>query len=333
MYEDLGARTLKSKEHAVAARITAPDPDWAQQLVDLLRHKGDPWNWQNAELLMRDCGVDAYFHILHRNGSPFSNIMTVLYRGAGIFGHVFTDEDDRRKGAAGMLMDNVMEHFRAASGSALFLGTGYGGEAYRMYEKHGFASIEPGSGYMAFYADSKEAFDAAYFAPGSTAIEPLTWRHWPASCALFMGEWPGLARCVPLRLYGRMSTEGPMLSQIRTEQKRRKAGEPPRVYALEHTVSGAVCGLAAWDWHPLWPNTCLVDVYCHPNHVAKAKDLYSRLDLPEAECYVAYADEACSHKVALLAAAGFELTAELPQRIPKDRAKTGYVNVQVFEKR
>lgn len=91
MYQTLGKVTLRSGETVEAGVVAGPDPVWAERLVKLLWHKGDPWNWQNARLLEADQGLDAYFYMLHRDGKPLANIMTVENNGVGHFGHVWTE--------------------------------------------------------------------------------------------------------------------------------------------------------------------------------------------------------------------------------------------------
>ena len=333
MYHDLGRFTLSSGEAVSMAAIQGPDQDWASRLLGLLKHKGDPWNWQNAEFLTVDCGIEARFHVLHRDGTPFANVMTAECSGVGILGHVWTNPDDRRKGAAALLMDEVMRDFKKRDGKGLFLFTDFGSTAYHIYETYGFAGIEPQSEYLAYYAVSQEAFDIPYFAPGETSVQSFQWRHWPGSCPLFMGAFPGTVRCAPFKIFGRMSPEGPLLPLIQTERIRRQRNEPPRVYVVESNTSGAVLGLAAWGEDPLWPDTCLLDIYCHPNHWGAGEELLLALAPPDDQVWIAYADSACPQKKAVLAALGFKQTTQLPKRLPIDAAKTADIDIEVLEKR
>lgn len=160
MYTELKPVTLRSGEEVTAAVVQGPDADWADRICPMLQHKGEPWTWQNASVLTRDLGIDAYFYVLHRAGRPFANVMTIEGDGVGIFGHVWTDPADRRQGASSHLIRQQMDHFRRRSGRALYLGTGYGSGAYRIYARHGFESVEPASGYMAYVPAGAEAFEA-----------------------------------------------------------------------------------------------------------------------------------------------------------------------------
>ncbi len=332
MYEPLGSVALKTGEKVELGVVRAPDEQWAGRIEKLLEEKGGPWNWQNSHVLRGETGIECYFYVAHRDGEPISNIMTAELAGVGILGHVRTRPDERRKGAASQLMAAQMEHFRSRGGRALFLGTGFEAPAYHIYRRYNFESVEDTSGTMAYYSGPRDEFEAWYFADGPTAIEPVDWRHWPSSPALFIGDFGGVVRSAPLKRFGRGSTEGPLLYVIRDHLKGREEGEKPRALALVQKKSTAVVGLAVWGWHPLWPQTCLLDVYCHPNHWDGAGDLLAALELPEAQRYVAYGDAGCPQKHEILKAADFRQSAVLPMRLPANRARTHFVDVLVFEK-
>ena len=332
MYEKLGVAALKTGERVEVGVVTAPDPDWCELVERLLAHKGDPWNWQVSQLLRSGPGIEGYFYVLHRGGRPFSNVMTAELAGVGFLGHVYTGPEDRRKGAMTQLMTRQMDHFRARGGRALFLSTGFDSPAYHIYRRQGFQAVERGSGEMAYYTTAKDRFEAAYFARGPMQIEAVGWTHWPSSGALFLGEFPGAVRCAPVRLFGRSSTEGALVRVIRDQKQRREKGEPPRALALVQKESTAVVGLAMWDWHPLWPEACLVDVYCHPDYWEQAGDLLAALALPDADRCLAYADADFAAKREVLTAAGFRVVATLPSLVAAAKAKTCLVDVTVFAK-
>ena len=314
MYTKLEPVTLRGGETVEAGIVTGPDAEWAPRLVSLLQHKGRLWNWQNASVLEHDLGIDVNFYILHRNGIPFSNIMTSTYKGVGLFGHVWTNADDRQQGASSTLMARQMTHFAQMSGKALLLGTGWQSVAFRMYEKFGFRSIGGESGYMTYFADAAAAFEAAYFAPGPTEIVPLDWRHWPASQALFLSANPTAVRAASMGLIGPGLTEGPLLPVLQDAERRATEGKPARAAVNQLTESGAVVGIAMWDWHPIWPEVCLVDLYCHPDFWTDADNLLARLTLPDAAHYIAYADADAPAKCQALQNIGFQQGARLHQR-------------------
>lgn len=333
MYESLGRVTLKTGEVVEAGVIICPDVDWADRLLTLLAHKDPLTRWQNRAVLTQQLDIESYFYVLHRDGIPFSNITTVELSGVGIYGHVWTTEPERQKGASSGLMALQMAHFHARGGKAFLLVAGYQDTAYRMYQKAGFASIEPGSGYMAYYAESQAAFEDTYFAAGETVIQPFGWSSWPSSSPLFAGGFPGLVRAAPLGLVGRRITEDPFLPLLRDTDIRQREHEPPRAVALRGLSTGAVLGFAVWRWDAVWPDTCLIDVYCHPNYWDRAPELYAALPIPDADRYLAYADVDFAQKITLLEGLGFRPTVTLPGYVATSVQKTAYADVLVFEKR
>lgn len=332
MYTPLGSVRLKSGEAVEVGVVSGPDLDWAERVERLLGHKGPIWQWQNAAAVRRELGIEPRFYLLHRQGEPLANIATFTHRGVGHFGHVWTQPADRRQGAASQLMGVQMAHFRQEGGQALFLGTGYDSAPYHIYASHGFVGLEAKSGQMEYYAQNKAQFEAGFFARGVVQVEEVQWRHWPASAALFLGDSPGAVRCAPLKLLGRSSTEGPFLDLIQGEARCREKGELSRARVLCQTATQAVVGLATWDWDPLWPSTCVVEVYCHPDFWEEGGDLLAALPLPEAERYVAYSDTGCLEKGEVLHEAGFRPVGRHARRVALDRARTRLVDVSVWER-
>lgn len=372
MYSSLRQVQLKTGELVEMGLVQAPDLEWAGRIEQLLGHKRDIWNWQNSRVLRSDTDLDACYFLLHRDGVPLANIATFVHDGVGHLAHVWTVPEERRKGAASHLMDALMAQFRAREGKALLLGTGYDGPAYHLYRRHGFESVEDRSEFMACYPGSqpgrgrpgardpegelegmtvsdsqgefekpreaelvgrlRRGFERDYFARAATATEPAGWQHWPAATALFLGDFPGAVRCAPLGMFGRRSNEESFLHLIRAEEARQSEGERPRALALVQQVSAAVVGFAAWDWDPLWPETCLLDVYCHPHFWDLAGDLLDGLSLPEAERCVAYADTTCPDKEEALESAGFSRTGWCERRVATDFARTGFADVTAWER-
>lgn len=308
MYQALDTVTLKSGERVEAAVIAAPDQDWADRLETLLGHKGPIWVWQNQQVIRNDLGIEGYYYILHRGGVPFANVMTVESRGVGIFGHVWTQPADRRQGASSALMRLQMQHFRQRAGQALFLGTTYDSPAYHLYQGFGFQSILPPSGIMHYFTTSSRDFTERWFSPGPTRIEPLNWAHWPLSEALFTLRDDCYIRCASRRLLGPSSTEEPLLQLLRAESAQ---PTPGKVMTLRQSDTGAMVGLAAWDWDPLWPGVCLVDIYCHPDFWDQGASLLAALHLPRAQRHIAYVDDPASPRGDALRAAHFQPSADI----------------------
>lgn len=332
MFQSMGKVTLKTGESVQAGVVVGPDLDWAESIEKLLHHKGDPWNWQNSQMLRSEHEIEARFYVLHRAGIPFANISTFELAGVGLFGHVWTVPEDRQKGASSRLMGIQMGDFRARGGKALFLGTEYASVAYRMYRKYGFHSVEAQSGYMEWYATSKRTFNNAYFSAGTTELQALRWSHWPSSEPLFLGDHACLVRSAPLSLIGRQSVEGTYLGPLQDAEARLATDKPPRFKALCSLDTTAVVGLVGWGWHPLWEGVCLVDLFCHTDYWDKGQELLTSLSLPEARRYIAYADVGCDHKREVLLESGFEQTMVLKDWVAESQAQTSFRDVAVYER-
>jgi GNAT superfamily N-acetyltransferase len=330
VYSSFGSLTLKSGEKVEAAVVTAPDADWRPRLEKLLLHKDAIWGWQITQLLSHPLGVAARHYLLHRAGTPFCHIMTVDSGGVGILGHVWTQPADRGQGGASLLMQLQMEHFRAHGGQALYLSTGFESAAYRIYHKHGFESVEPQSGVMAYYKTSRVQFEREYFAPADTEIRRFDWAQWASASALFAGDWPGIVRNAAAGLLGRKLTEGALLPVVQRHHV--EASAPPRALALQKSDNGAVVGVASWSDDALWPGVRVADVYCHPDFWQRAPKLLEQLALPSSRRVIAYADTSLSAKRQVLEAAGFRVLTPLPQWVARDAAKTGYEDVLMLER-
>ena len=335
MYFDLGEVVLRDGGRARAGVVQAPDEEWRGRIERLLGHKGEAWRWQVREMLQGDPqvleGAEAFFYVLHSEGVPFANIMTIEAQGVGVLGHVFTLPHERGRGAASLVMEALLRHFRERGGQALYLSTGFDSSAFRIYARHGFEPVEPGSGVMRFTTSPRAHFEDTYFAPGDASVVPLSWARWATASALFAGDFPGVVRSAGYRLLGRSLTEEALLFALRDEQKHREDAEAPRVLALQKQ-NGAVVGLASWRPHPLWPNTCLLDIYCHPNFWSRAGDLIDELSLPTSQRVVAYADGPDDAKARALEAAGFERVATLPQWVAADARQSQRRDVAVWSR-
>lgn len=333
MYERIENIVLKTGETVEAGVVSGPDAQWRERILELLEHKQPVYNWQNAELLSEDVGVDVRFYLLHRDGTPISHMMTTTLQGVGILGHVWTVPHERQKGAASVLMDRLMRHFGECGGKALFLGTGFDTHPYHLYRRRGFDPIEIGRGLMRFSTTSYSDFEAAYFAPGDTQIVPLDWRHWPTLPALFTGNYSGTVRNVALKLFGRALTEGPLLPLIQSERARRSDGLQSQALVLQKTDTGAAVGLVTWHDDPLWPNRAIVDLYCHPNFWSEATALLSQLPVAPNKGVIAYADAGCVGQLKAFADCGFQILTTLPRWLATDYAQSDYSDVVLLEKR
>jgi GNAT superfamily N-acetyltransferase len=333
MLTSLESVTLKSGERVETTCVLGPDPEWAPRLQRMLLHKGDIWNWQNAEVLTQRLPLEARFYVLHRGGAPFANIMTIERGGVGLLGHVWTDAADRGQGAASWLLELVLADFRARGGRALWLGTVFGSHPYRLYEKHGFRGLEEGHGEMVLCAGGDlSAFEAEWFAARGAALAPLGWEHWPTSSPLFAGSFPGVARAPSLGLVGRRICEGPLLPSIRANRERLARGEMPAAAVVAEPESGAVLAFAQWGASPPWPGVAQLELWCHPRAWHRAGELVEALRIPREQRLLAWVDSDCPAKAEALAALGFRAAGTLPQLAWADAAQTRGVDVTLMER-
>ncbi|MFT5366237.1 MAG: GNAT superfamily N-acetyltransferase [Candidatus Latescibacterota bacterium] len=334
MYTPLDTVTLKNSESVELGLIKGPDADWAPRIDgDLLAHKGPTWRWGNHIMLTQDLGIDALFYVLHRNGDPFANVMTIEYKGIGLLGHVYTKPEDRRKGAATLIFDVLMPHFRNRGGRALILGTGYDSPAYHIYKSYGFEGIEPQSGTMTYYPETQKTFESQFLTPGPTTIHRLGPKHYPVAPILFLNDCPGTVRMTPAKIFGRGSSEGAFIPLLRSELERQAENQPPRTAILTQQETEAVVGYATTDRDPTWPNTCVVDLFCLPNFWNQSPDLLHFINWPTADRYVSYCDAGWKEKEDALSNAGFQMCTTLPQWLNKSRTNTEKADVNVWVKK
>ena len=85
-----------------------------------------------------------------------------------------------------------------------------------------------------------------------------------------------------------------------------------------------------WSLDRLWPESCLVDVYCHPDFWDRASELLDALPFPEADRHLAYCDAGFEPKAAALSQAGFRASVTYGQRVACDRERTAFADVTVW---
>jgi hypothetical protein len=322
---------LKNGAEATASVVRAPDPAWAGRIEAMLGHKGDPWDWQNAEIARKNLGLNASFFLLHRGEMPFANIMLAESGGVGLLGHVWTEEADRGLGASSVLMNLLLADFRVRGGRALFLGTVFDSPPWHYYHRRGFEPVESGSDYMALYHSSEHDFYSDWFEAGSADIKPLDWVDWPSAAPLFLGPFPGAVRISATQLIGRRSPEGPLLPLLREEGRRQSAGQPGCARVLRAGGNSAVLGFASRFPDSTWPDRQRVDLYCHPGWWHRAGELLEALLLPAGTGQsLAYADTDLAPKRQALERAGFKAVAVLPRWISAEAARPATTDVVIY---
>jgi hypothetical protein len=318
MYEFVKNIVLKTGENAEFGIVQGPDAEWSQRIEHLLGHKGEPWNWQIHKCLQDSTsGVETRCYILSKNGNPFANICTFESNGVGIFGHVFTVPEERKKGAADYLNHQVMNDFTARGGKSLYLGTTYDSPAYHIYRKYGFTSVEPGSGYMIFARGGKESFEKQYFASGQTILEPLTIKHWPILPALTMISHPARIRILSMGIIGAKSTEGASLELLINAEDQNQTVQA-RVALSERTKAVVAFACLSPDVY-FGASADLLDVFWAPGFKNDALNVVKSLPVCNSRSLICYSDSAWQEKDTVLMEAGFKKQGTLQNYLHYDK--------------
>ncbi len=180
MVDELDTVELKSGEEMQIVRVVPPEPEWAERILPFLAHKGEPWMWQMETAFKEGLpGATQYFYEGVLDGEVVGNIMTVesMDPPIGLLGHVFTPEQQRRKGICSRLMEALTEDFRDRDGRAMFLHTGYDTPPYHIYQSWGFEGYRE-TGTMAWVLEAD--FRANQFAPRPVEPRETNWGDWPA---------------------------------------------------------------------------------------------------------------------------------------------------------
>lgn len=307
MYRLLGSARLKDGGRLEIGVVEAPDAEHAEEISSFLGHKGGLWEWHIERAVAGPLDdLETRFYVGKFEGGVVSQIMTVESGGVGILGHVFTEPENRRRGACQAVMEAQMSDFEGRGGQALYLGTGFDSPPYHIYKRNGFRSVYPRQGFMSYFADAH--FDKRHFTAREASARHVRWGDWGPLTALtgmLKGDW---LRSVLWRIEGPSNFEGGFL-----ELKKRLEDENDSLQArILETADGARVGAASLAPHPVWRGRQMLDVLCHPNFWEQAPALIDALG--EGGAVHAYADEASEAKIAALKRAGFKAEARLPRR-------------------
>ncbi|MCX7598315.1 MAG: GNAT family N-acetyltransferase [Armatimonadetes bacterium] len=291
---------LKSGEDAEIWLVRAPAPDWAERILPLLAHKGEPWLGAMRRALHSGLGElnMSFFECVVRN-ELCGNITVVdtLQRPIGILQHVFTRPEHRQKGIAVVLMAAACEDFRARDGRALYLATG-NPVAATLYERFGFHALGH-DGAMLWPLD--EGFEQDYFRPQPCEVRPVCWADWPLLTALYSATDGWVLRNLFFGHYGPSFWEGPFLSLMAAQEQGTVADNK-----VLCTKDGAIVGHAmlwiqkAYREHPL-----MVDFFVHPAFLEQAEVLLAALAWPDDRKVQAAMDNDAAGRHEALARAGF----------------------------
>lgn len=312
MQRTIGTEILKSGETLQIECVLAPDEQREVQIRPFLGHKPGEYRAHIEASFAGACDdLETRYYIGLIDGVMVGNIMTVEAGSTGIFGHVHTREDQRRKGICQAIMGHQMADFRERGGQVLLLGTGFESAPYWIYHRNGFRDL-PGAkpGIMWYRRDESPDFLESLFASGgATRIVPAVWKHWPLVALLAALPSPVYLRSLTLNTWGVSLLEGPYCGFRHRWGNHTQAG----AVALE-SETGAVLGMATRVPEGHWPNVLLMDVFTHPT--VSTEDMAALIRAlpapPQPGKTICFADPRDSVKIGALETLGFQKGAILP---------------------
>ena len=310
MHRKLGETRLKTGEKMEIYVVSAPDEEYESGVLSLLRHKGEIWQWHMKAAFRGETGrLESRFYLGIVDGRIISNVSTWEHGPTGILAHVFTVEDQRRKGACKALMAALMEDFLHRGGKILTLGIGYDSPPYHIYKSFGFRSMTEGSGSMRYDADS--TFEEELFSGGNVRPRRLEWQDWSTLNVLFAVQDGNYLRSLSHSIFGPTSYEGHFLQDL----KGRLDGSWQA--NLLESEKGCIVGYSTLIPDSRWRNQVwLLDLFLHPRFESHAISLLEAMDWPKekVQCYV---EANLSWKIYALTKLGFHKEATFLKQIRK----------------
>ncbi len=309
MYSRIADETLKSGELMEVGVVLGPDNNHSEKIKPFLSHKPGVWGWHIEKSLKEGLdGLETRYYIGMLDGAIISSIMTVESHQTGILAHVFTNPDQRRKGACDHLMRHLMADFRTRGGGQLVLGTGFDSPPYWIYHKYGFRCLYPGTGDMRYATETD--FDLRHFTCETSRVIELGWKDWPRLNALCAAPGQDIVRGVSWGIIGQINFEGGFLDMKRALE----TDEGTQARLLE-SENGSVVGFASVSPDRRWGgDTFILDCFSHSNYNGELGRLLEAFQLPSGKIQ-AYADADGKDKIQTLQEAGFELEATLERQM------------------
>lgn len=312
MHEVIAGHRLSTGEEMSTLRVSAPDLEFKDAILSLIGHKEPYWLVPVREAMEGKIeALSTYCYLAFLGEQLVGNITTAeaLDEPVGMLQHVFTVPEHRRKGIASFLMQDLLADFRARRGRALYLGTGYGSEAHRIYLRYGFRDIGERTGKMRYV--TVEDFDDAYFGGSAADVSAVGWEHWPGSDALFSAEGGWCARNFAFGAFGVHGFEGSFINMMLGLRE----GSVKDAKAL--ISDDAVVGLASLVPDPRWNYGATVfDFYVHPRFLKSAGALVRALSFGAEKVQSFVEVEAGAEgKSRVLEDCGFKLEAKLRDQL------------------
>lgn len=286
---------LKSGEAMQVLKITAPEPQWCERILEFLVHKGPVWLAPMETAYnqgLEDLVINDFLGVLE-SGEVVGNITTVEFQGCAILQHVFTPEVHRRKGICNFIIHELCEDFKASGGRGMYLGTGYDTHPYYIYQGVGFVG-RGDSGKMTWLPDSNFLTD--WFRPATAMVRDLKWSDWPCLEALYATEGQWQLKGAHFRQFGHTGYESQYV-YLRVGMDERNI-QNVKILASE---TGAVVGHAFLAPQEQWKNKSLcLDFMVHENFYGQIGDLLNAVEIPTDQRVVCYCDVNAQARIAAL---------------------------------
>lgn len=300
MYTKISDAVLKTGEKIEFGVLITPDKEYRDKIIPLLGHKGQPWVWQMEESFNgKSLELENRFYIGTIDGKIVSNITIVEHNNIGIFTHVYTVPEHRKKGICNLLIEITMSDCRKRGCKVLTLQVGYGTSAYKIYYNAGFRSLTEGSGCMRL--DFVPDVEKKCFEQIQANVRSAQWKDWPTAVFLYSIQNKAYVRNYKYELLGPSIFERGFL-EMSKEMETDKSIDMKILESERSSVAGVatVCPDEKWG-----SKTYLLDIFYHPDFVSSASKLLDSIIFPKAkvQCYL---DSNSEDRIKLIEKYGFK---------------------------
>jgi hypothetical protein len=244
--------------------VFSPDELRDPQIRPFLGHKPPNYLHHLDSAMAGECDdLQTHFYIGVIDEEVVGNIMTIEANGVGIFGHVNTRADQRRKGICSQIMERQMEDFRAREGRVLLLGTGYQSAAYNIYASFGFKDWKVGRPGMMRYDNPEDPnFEEHFFAHSPTQPVPARWKHWPLVSLIAHIHQPDVyLRSLLFEIFGVQLLEGAYCKYMQEHNPNPEAS----AFVLESSTGAVVACVTRVPDRRWLGQVNLLDLFYHEN--------------------------------------------------------------------
>jgi len=298
--EDLGAVHLRTGQEMVIRLVQTPGHTYREKILSYLAPTDEVWRWHLGLAFNEELDeLETRFYLGMVDGNIVGNITTWEYRSLGILGHVFTTQEQRRKGVFKALLRVCTHDFRRRRGNCLILGTPVDAPWNHIYKDQGFRTVAEGSEVMRL--EITPDFQEKHFQPGKTYVREPRWCDWPAVSILHSIRSGSCVRSVAHGIYGPFDYEDYFLYDM----KRRLEGRCQTRALL--TVNESVVGYASLSFDERFDDegAWLLDLFVHPSFGSQASSVLGSMRWPN-EKVRCYSEKDATDKVTALSSQGFK---------------------------